>query len=102
MFRVRTNHHHSAPSSDDAALITHFFDRRSNFHAYSLATLQAFYYSNKWESCQLSLRLLREKSESPSGEEMRKVDLFFIFKTVGDPPLREVVGSQLNLDTVAR
>lgn len=87
MFRVRTNHHHTASSSDDAALITHFFDRRSNFHAYSLATLQAFYYSNKWDSCQLLRGLLLEKQESPGGCKALEVDLFFIFKTVGDSPL---------------
>jgi hypothetical protein len=34
VFGVGTDHHDLAATTDDATLFTHFFDGRSNFHAY--------------------------------------------------------------------
>lgn len=53
MFRIFANYHNATATANDATFIAHFFNRCSNFHAYILATLQAYYYINYqvfWQS----------------------------------------------------
>lgn len=42
----------------------------------------------------------QNNQKSPGAPVAPEVDLFFIFKTIGDPPLGKIVGRQLNLDPV--